>query len=146
MKRLVLGGWALLAACSGGKAPDNGSAAPAAPDVGIHISTEATSYAPGAKVAISIHNARTSQFAFNPCTRTVEREANAAWSLVTEPNRMCTMEAWLLDPGATRAATIDLPRDISAGRYRIAIDFGAQDSTAAKVHASSTPFTVTKSE
>jgi hypothetical protein len=142
MKRLVLGVWALLAACSGGKAPDNGSAAPAAPDVGIHISTDRTGYTLGAKVAISIHNARTSQFAFNPCTRTFEHEAGAAWSLVTEPNRICTMEAWLLDPGATRAATIDIPHGIPGGHYRIAIDFSAQDSTAIKVHATSTSFTV----
>jgi hypothetical protein len=112
------------------------------PDSGneIHITTNAASYAPGAAVGLSIHNATAHQFAFNPCTRHFEREAHGE---VTEPNRMCTMEAWLLEPNGTRDASVSLPAVIEPGTYQVRIDFAAQDSSGLQVHAISNPFTVT---
>ena len=143
MTRLVLAAWALLAGCSSsGKATVQDTTAVATTSGGgeIHITTQANSYAPGAQVAFSIHNATARQYAFNPCTRSFEREGHGA---VPEPDRMCTMEAWLLEPDGTRDATVSLPPNLEPGRYRFAIDFAAQDSTASKVHAESNWITVT---
>jgi hypothetical protein len=152
MRCLILAACGILLACSGKKpeksaagdtAATDSMAAPAPrPDSGneIHITTNAASYAPGAAVGLSIHNATAHQFAFNPCTRHFEREAHGE---VTEPNRMCTMEAWLLEPNGTRDASVSLPAVIEPGTYQVRIDFAAQDSSGLQVHAISNPFTVT---
>lgn len=154
--RAILTGCAILVACTG-KTPEKSGAidtaasdtmaAPAPPDSGneIHITTNAASYAPGAAIGLSIHNATGHQFAFNPCTRHFEFEREAHGD-VTEPNRMCTMEAWLLDPNGTREASVNLPAAIEPGTYRVRIDFAAQDQSGLQLHVTSNPFTVTRSE
>jgi len=152
MRGIILAACAILVACNS-KTPEKSAASDTAatdtmaaptppPDSGneIHITTNAASYAPGAAVGISIHNATAHQFAFNPCTRHFEREAHGE---VTEPNRMCTMEAWLLDPNGTRDVSVTLPAAIEPGTYQVGIDFAAQDQSGLQVHATSNPFHVT---
>jgi hypothetical protein len=141
MTRLALLACALLLNCNRAKAPDESPVPPTsgAPSDEIHITTGATTYAPGAAVALTIHNATSRQFAFNPCNRSVEREGHGA---VAEPGRVCTMEAWILDPNGTRDASTNLPAGLEPGTYRLSIDFAAQDSTGGRVHATSNPITV----
>jgi hypothetical protein len=151
MRGIIFAVCAALVAC--GKAGDKGAAADTAatdtvaampaPSPGgdeIHITTKAASYIPGAPVGIKIQNVSTHQFAFNPCTRSFEREGHGK---VAEPDRMCTMEAWLLAPQETRDASVDLPAGVEPGTYTLIIDFSAQDSSGIQVHATSNPFTVT---
>lgn len=141
MTRLALLACALLVGCNGAKkTPQDGPVPPSTSSSDeIHIATGATSYAPGGQVAITIHNATNRQYAFNPCTRAVEREGHG---VVPEPGRVCTMEAWMLDPNATREATTNLPAGLEPGTYRLSIDFGAQDTSGTRVHATSNAFTV----
>ncbi len=145
MKTLILATCALLAACTA-KSPDKGSAdtmaSPAATASGggeIHITTKAPSYVPGAMVGIKIHNATAHQYAFNPCTRSFEREGHGK---VAEAERMCTMEAWLLEPNGTSDATVDLPAGVEPGTYTLSIDFSAQDSSGVPGQATSNTFEV----
>jgi hypothetical protein len=117
---------------------------PAAPTGPVELRTDRTSYAPGGQVGLTIVNGGTAGYSFNPCTRAVQREVNGAWEPVPEPDRVCTMEAWLLEPGATRTATTELPASLAEGRYRLAISLspGSQPAPATPVIATSAPFTV----
>ena len=110
----------------------------------VELHTDATSYAPGGQVGLTIVNRGDAPYAFNPCTRTIEREVAGAWETVPEPDRVCTMEAWILEPGATRTATTELPATLADGRHRLAISLtrdGQQPPAQATV-AASPPFTV----
>lgn len=118
--------------------------APATPAGPVELRTDATTYAAGGQVGLTIVNRSDARFSFNPCTRAVQREVAGAWETVPEPDRVCTMEAWLLDPGATRTATTELPATLAGGRYRMALSLtrdGQQPPAEATV-ATSPPFTV----
>lgn len=108
----------------------------------VTIATGETSYTAGAPVPISIVNNGTDTLAFNPCTRILEHEGGGSWATFTEPNRMCTMEAWILGAHETRPATITLPDSIAAGTYRIAINFGAQAPGGGQFNAYSNTFNI----
>jgi hypothetical protein len=123
--------------------------APAAADsTAVELRVDSTSYAAGGQVALTITNHSNTTVSFNPCTRIVERESGSAWVPVEEPNRVCTMEAWLLEPHATRNATTELPSPLEAGRYRLVILLtregagGTPASGADRLRAVSAPFTV----
>ena len=88
----------------------------------VTIRTGEAHYAPGAQVRIAITNHTGAKYSFNPCPRTLERSKGGSWEKVEEPGRMCTMEAWLLDPRQTREATTELPSSLAAGTYRMVID------------------------
>lgn len=109
----------------------------------IIVRTDRAQYRPGERVALTIVNQAADTFYFNPCTRAVEREDAGGWEPVAEEGRMCTMEAWLLQPGETREAATELPADLAAGRYRLVIAFtieGGADRQA--VRAASAAFAV----
>lgn len=148
MTRWILAAGVVLAACGGNKTPDDGAAPPAPPanstGAQVHIETSAQSYAAGGNVAMTIHNGATSQVAFNPCTRAVERESSGVWTPVPEPSRVCTMEAWILEPDSSRGATTQLPADLTAGQYRLAIDFATQNQASERIRGTSNAFAVTK--
>jgi hypothetical protein len=88
----------------------------------VTVRTSEARYAPGAEVRIAIVNHTGARYSFNPCPRTLERSQGGSWEKVEEPGRMCTMEAWLLDPHQTREATTELPSSLEAGTYRMVID------------------------
>ena len=70
----------------------------------VELRTDRAQYRAGDRVGLTLVNYAEATFSFNPCTRTVEREADGGWVPVEEPGRACTMEAWLIEPGATRTA------------------------------------------
>lgn len=144
----------LAAACVRKPAPSVDSAAgtpasvsPAATvdsTVAIELRTDRASYRAGDDATLTIVNHTKEEWTFNPCTRTLERESGTAWQVVPE-GRMCTMEAWMLGPNATRTAPTSFDGSLEAGRYRLVIAFaaaGTQRGTSAR--ATSAPVTITK--
>ena len=142
--RSVLGGYlvAFVIACQSGPAGDRetASAAPpspadsaaavapgastdttATPTDSVVVTTDKTQYRAGEAMTLSFENKSASSYAFNPCTRSIERDDAGTWTTVPEPNRMCTMEAWILDPRGTRSGPTELPTPLTPGRYRVAV-------------------------
>ena len=110
----------------------------------VILRTDKTQYRAGEKIALTFENRSASSYAFNPCSRSVERESGGSWTPVPEENRMCTMEAWILDPHGTRSGDTELPATMSPGRYRVVVRMTMERSpgTATAVSAISDPITV----
>lgn len=132
--------------------PDSSAGAPApAPiaaaadsSVAIELRTDRTSYRAGASAMLTIVNHTKREWTFNPCTRTLERESGTGWQVVPE-GRMCTMEAWILEPEATRTAPTSFSASLDAGRYRLVIAFASAGASAGgSTRATSAPVTITK--
>lgn len=87
----------------------------------VVLRTDKTQYRAGEAITLTLENRSASSYAFNPCTRGVEREENGLWTAVPEPGRMCTMEAWILDPRGTRTGPTELPTPLPPGRYRLVV-------------------------
>ena len=121
-----------------------GSPAPQAARNGLEITADRARYRAGQPLTLSIRNARTDTVSFNPCTRTLEVQRDKKWIAVPEPARICTMEAWMLSPGSTRAGPTELPADLRAGRYRVVLGFGAESAEppAERLEARTPPFLV----
>ena len=140
-KRLLIAIPVAVGACA--PAPAN-SPQDAARNGGLEVSTDRASYRAGDPLTLTVHNRGADTVAFNPCTRMLEAERGNAWTAVPEPARICTMEAWLLAPGETRAGPTELPADLVAGRYRAVLGFseGSAEPAAGKLEARTAPFTV----
>lgn len=129
--------------------PSTSSTPPATVTQGdVSLALDRDRYAPGAQLRMTIRNHGARTFGFNPCPRIVERYDGSAWVAHPEPDRVCTLELWLLEPQSTRQATTDLPSTLAAGTYRIALIFSREDSAPANpaerqtVRAESAPFRV----
>ena len=111
---------------------------------GVQVTTDRSGYRAGDPLTLTVHNGSADTVAFNPCTRMLEREQSGSWSAVPEPQRICTMEAWILTPGQRRTGPTELPADLAAGRYRAVLAFTAEspDPSAKRTEARTTPFTV----
>jgi hypothetical protein len=102
-------------------APAAGAASGTVRSDSVLLRTDKGQYKAGEQVALTIENRSASSYAFNPCTRSIEREEGGAWKAIPEPDRMCTMEAWILDARGTRTGNTELPSSLTAGRYRVVI-------------------------
>ena len=150
MKTTYLALLASMIACSPSPSPeaggaDSGASAPAPSAQGpVSLTLDRGAYAAGDEVTLTLTNSGAGQYYFNPCPRIVEREDNGGWTPVDEGQRMCTMEAWILDPNGTRTATTELPDSLAAGRYRIVLSLTAEGQAppAEAVRAVSAPFSV----
>ena len=85
------------------------------------LRTDKARYRAGEKVTLTFENKSAASYAFNPCSRTLERAEGSAWTPFAEEGRMCTMEAWILDPHATRSGPTELPASMTPGRYRVLV-------------------------
>ena len=123
-------------------APPNGG--PAATSSGpIELRVDKPEYRAGERVAMTFVNRGDAQYAFNPCFRAVEQDGGGTWVPFDEPGRICTMEAWLVDPGQTRMADTTLPRELAPGRYRITVGMSRQAAQPTdRAAAASAPFRV----
>jgi hypothetical protein len=111
----------------------------------IVLRTDKTQYRAGEKITLTFENKSARSYTFNPCMRTLERDEKGPWTPIAEPGRICTMEAWLLDPHGTRTGPTELPTPLSAGRYRIVVRMTVDASGGAPssaVNAVSDPITV----
>jgi len=112
--------------------------------VAIELRTDRASYRAGASAMLTIVNHTKREWSFNPCTRTLERESGTGWQVVPE-GRMCTMEAWILGPDATRTAPTSFGGSLEAGRYRLVIAFSSASAPGSgSTRATSAPVTITK--
>ena len=124
------------------QAPPTTTPAPAMSDTSVQLTLDRATYAPGDNVTLTLTNRGQRELGYNACTRIVERESNGAWTAVPEPDRICTMELRLLDRGQTVKEQTDLPR-ASAGRYRLAINFSDESSSAGgPLRVTSAPFEI----
>ncbi|HEX6535268.1 MAG TPA: hypothetical protein VF041_11755 [Gemmatimonadaceae bacterium] len=156
MSRLVLSVLALAgallscrAASSGdgaasSRASSDSAATPAAPTSAdsVELRADRSSYAATDTLRLTIANHAHASYSFNPCTRTVERQTASGWEALAEPDRICTMEAWLLAPDSTRNATTTLPTSIAAGTYRLALSMTREGGEAGRLTIRSEPFAV----
>lgn len=143
MKPILFATLAAALACAPAPSPDAGGA----DSIGtapVALALDRGSYAPGEAVTLALTNSGAGQYYFNPCPRTVERESGGSWTPVDEGQRMCTMEAWILDANGTRTAQTELPASLTAGRYRIAISLTREGEAPPPnaVRAVSAPFEV----
>ena len=142
LKRLLVGLPVAVVACA--PAPPNPPPHDGARTGGVEVSTDRAGYRAGEPLTLTVHNRGADTVAFNPCTRSLEAERGDTWTPVPEPARICTMEAWILAPGQTRAGPTELPGDLPAGRYRVVLGFsaGSGEPGAGKLEARTSPFTV----
>jgi hypothetical protein len=111
----------------------------------VVLRTDKTQYKAGETLTLTFENRSAASYAFNPCTRSLEREESGGWKPLPEEGRMCTMEAWILDPRGTRTGTTELPATIAAGRYRVVVRMtveGAASTAASAINAVSDPITI----
>ena len=110
----------------------------------VVLRTDKTQYRAGERITLTFENKSASSYTFNPCTRSVERESGGSWATLPEETRMCTMEAWILDPHGTRSGATELPATMSPGRYRVVVRMTMETSpgAASAVSAISDPITV----
>ena len=110
----------------------------------VVLRTDKTQYRAGEKIVLTFENKSASSYTFNPCARSVERESGGSWTTVSEEARMCTMEAWILDPHGTRSGPTELPATMTPGRYRVVVGMTMETSpgSASAVSAISDPITV----
>ena len=87
----------------------------------VLLRTDKAQYKAGEQIALTLENKSAASYAFNPCTRVIEREDGGAWTAIPEPDRMCTMDAWILDPRGTRTGNSDVPASLTPGRYRVVV-------------------------
>lgn len=112
----------------------------------LELRTDKDRYAPGATVTLTVVNGTGDTYAFNPCTRMVQQEGTGDWRPVDEPQRVCTMEAWLVEPHTSRSGDTELPGTLEAGRYRVGLSLSRQGQAPATEHALvvSEPFMVAR--
>lgn len=111
----------------------------------IRLRTDRSSYAAGDPMTLTLVNGTTDSYAYNPCTRLLERESGGAWTRIEE-TRMCTMIAHILRPRETRVEKTELTSGLEAGRYRIIILLTVEGTgtPAGSVRAVSDPIAVTR--
>lgn len=132
---------ALSSACTPSQQPSDAPESVVDSTNAIQVLTDRASYRSGETVQLRIVNGKDRQYAFNPCTRILERRDGDRWVPVQD-SRMCTMIAWLIEPGQTRTATTEIQAGLSAGTYRLVISFSSQDSRAEIVLAPSAPLSI----
>jgi hypothetical protein len=90
----------------------------------VRIAVAASTYAPGARVELAVHNQSKVEYVWNPCMRTLEQHSPAGWEAVNEGERSCTLEGWLLRPDQRTDATTGLAASLPPGEYRLRYGFG----------------------
>jgi hypothetical protein len=141
-------GWVLgvVVGLAAGCAPAPPAGAPArgggAGAGGVELRTDRSDYRAGDPVALTVVNHAGDTVTFNPCTRALEAERDSGWAPVAEPQRICTMEAWLLAPGQTRTGATELPAELAPGRIRIVLAVSTGGASPARLEVRSGPVTI----
>jgi Bacterial Ig-like domain len=110
----------------------------------VVLRTDKTQYRSGERMTLTFENRSANSYAFNPCQRSVEQEAGGSWTVVPEGDRMCTMEAWTLEPHGTRSGPTELPASLAPGQYRVVVRMSVEraDGVASSVSVVSEPVSV----
>ena len=111
-----------MAACQSGQQDAQGTASSE-----VTLRLDRATYTPGATATMTIRSTSRDTLGYNPCSnRSVERQQGSTWVAHAEPDRMCTMELRLLNPGETQTAPADIPAGLSAGTYRMVLTLSRQ--------------------
>ena len=111
--------------------PASASATPTVRSDSVVLRTDKAQYKAGEKMTLTLENRSAATYAFNPCTRSIEREEAGTARALTDEGRMCTMEAWILAPRGTRSGPTELPATMTPGRYRVVVRLTVEGSAAA---------------
>jgi hypothetical protein len=109
----------------------------------VELRTDRERYVPGDAVSVTLVNRTDATFAFNPCTRILERESSQGWTRIAEPQRVCTMQAYILEPRQTRTESTEIPDTVAPGRYRIVIALTREGAAPGSDAASAVSSTIT---
>lgn len=151
MRQSIFGLLLLVFAAACRQAPDTPPipAKPSSATAGgpVTLELDRAQYGAGDRVELTLRNAGDRPYGFNPCTRALEQVTDGGSQPVDEGDRICTMELWLVDAGATRTAATTLPTALPAGRYRMVVTLRPEqaapaDSAAGAPIAASAPFEV----
>lgn len=94
-------------------------------------------------MTLTLVNPTGNSYAYNPCTRLLEREVGGAW-VERRENRICTMIAHILSPRTSRSEKTELSSGLEPGRYRVVLLLTVEGSgTPARSARVSAPITVT---
>jgi len=86
----------------------------------LELSTDKSSYRSGEQIMITLVNPTSNSYAYNPCTRLIEREVSGSWVEHKEA-RICTMIAHILAPRSRRTERTELATGLEPGRYRVVL-------------------------
>src|SRR5215207_936023 len=67
----------------------------------VVLRTDKSTYRAGEKITLTFENKGVLSYSFNPFTRTLDLEQSGGWTALPVDGRMCTMEAWILEPHGT---------------------------------------------
>jgi hypothetical protein len=111
----------------------------------LELRTDKSSYRAGEQMSLTLINPTSNSYAFNPCTRLIEREVSGRWTQLEEM-RMCTMIAHILAARSRRTEKTELTKGIEPGSYRVILLLSPQRSGAATEGGVrlSAPITVTR--
>jgi Bacterial Ig-like domain len=126
-------------------APSPAAGTPMTRTDSVVLRTDKAQYRAGEKMTLTFENKSASSYTFNPCTRSLQREDGSSWTDLPDEGRMCTMEAWILDPHGTRTGPTELPSSLAPGRYRVLVRMGMEQpggTSSPPVVAMSDPITV----
>lgn len=110
----------------------------------VALRLDRSEYRPGEQPRLTVINAGAASYAWNPCTRTLERRAGSGWEAADPEMRMCTMEAWILRSADSTSAALDLPQGLAPGVYRVRLAFTTEGAApgAGRLDLTSPPFTI----
>jgi len=91
------------------------------------LRTDRSSYKAGERMTLTLVNPTGNSYAYNPCTRTLERENGGAWVEIQEM-RMCTMIAHILQARSSRTEQTELTTGLEPGRYRVVLALTVEGS------------------
>ena len=135
----------VTAAARGDSSTRSSATAPSARSDSVVLRTDKSQYRAGDRITLTFVNRSAASYSFNPCTRTIEREENGAWTALPDPGRMCTMQAFILDAHGTGTGTTELPTPLTAGRYRVVVRMTMESpggASTSPIDAVSDPITV----
>ena len=110
----------------------------------VTLRLDRAEYGQGEQPRLTLINTGGWTYAYNPCTRVIEVNTDGAWTAAETGPRICTMEAWMLRPGDSVTAPIELPATLPAGQFRLRLAMTTEGVPPGEGHLLlvSPPFTV----
>jgi hypothetical protein len=138
----ALCGALLVTACSSAEAPPGVGSGNPAPPVGLSAAVLTSPVEAGAAAEVRFVNNSTTTLTFNPCVRSLERRADAAWVPLPDDLRVCTAEVHYLRAGTEERRTTDVPTDIAPGEYRFRFPMVGESAAVGNLDVVTSAFTV----
>jgi hypothetical protein len=95
---------------------------------GLRFSVESATAAPGATIALVLHNGTAHDAGYNLCSSALEQLQSGRWLAIPE-NRACTRELRIVRPGQQGRYQLRLPATLPTGTYRFRTGAELQTNT-----------------